>query len=154
MKVQLNKRILLLYSSFGSILFLTSGIFIIRSWESSPRDTTRDYAMIKGVISIMNSIVFFMDTIFTFRQKKWQGPDQEAGSAKPSAPSTSFFGKFAGAKKPPMGKLAGATKNLVVDETKSMAVDESKAFVVGGAKGLLTDAANTLIEDAGSEASA
>lgn len=70
MKATLNKRILLFYSLLGTILFLTSGIFIIQSWDRSFRNRTRDLAMTKGVVSIINGIIFFMDTIFTFRQKK------------------------------------------------------------------------------------
>jgi uncharacterized membrane protein HdeD (DUF308 family) len=70
MKAKMNKRILLFYSLLGSALFLTSGIYILESWERSWRNRTRDLAMIKGVVSIINGVIFFMDAVFTFRQKK------------------------------------------------------------------------------------
>ncbi|KAG5684254.1 hypothetical protein PVAND_013490 [Polypedilum vanderplanki] len=70
MKAQINKRIMLFYSLLGSALFLTSGVFIIQSWERAFRTRTRDLAMTKGVVSIINGVIFLMDTIFTFRQKK------------------------------------------------------------------------------------
>lgn len=70
MKASLNKRIMLLYSILGTVLFLTSGIFIIQSWDRAFRNRQRDLAMTKGVVSIINGIIFLMDTIFTFRQKK------------------------------------------------------------------------------------
>lgn len=70
MKATINKRIMLFYSLLGAALFLTSGFFIIQSWERAFRTRTRDLAMTKGVVSIINGIIFVMDTIFTFRQKK------------------------------------------------------------------------------------
>lgn len=70
MKATINKRIMLFYSLLGSVLFLTSGIFIIQSWDRAFRTRTRDLAMTKGVVSIINGVIFFMDLIFTFRQKK------------------------------------------------------------------------------------
>lgn len=70
MKATINKRIMLFYSLLGAVLFITSGVFIIQSWERAFRTRTRDLAMTKGVVSIINGVIFFMDTIFTFRQKK------------------------------------------------------------------------------------
>jgi hypothetical protein len=70
MKAQINKRIMLFYSLLGTVLFITSGVFIIQSWERAFRTRTRDLAMTKGVVAIINGVIFFMDTIFTFRQKK------------------------------------------------------------------------------------
>jgi uncharacterized membrane protein HdeD (DUF308 family) len=70
MKATINKRIMLFYSLLGTALFLTSGVFIIQSWERAFRTRTRDLAMTKGVVSIINGVIFLMDTIFTFRQKK------------------------------------------------------------------------------------
>lgn len=70
MKATINKRIMLFYSLLGAALFLTSGFFIIQSWERAFRTRTRDLAMTKGVVSIINGVIFIMDTIFTFRQKK------------------------------------------------------------------------------------
>ncbi|CRL04712.1 CLUMA_CG017772, isoform A [Clunio marinus] len=70
MKANINKRIMLFYSLLGSALFITSGVFIIQSWDRAFRTRTRDLAMTKGVVSIINGVIFFMDTIFTFRQKK------------------------------------------------------------------------------------
>lgn len=81
---------MLFYSLLGTILFITSGIFIIQSWDRAFRTRTRDLgiftifllaslllssvhlilAMTKGVVSIINGVIFLMDTIFTFRQKK------------------------------------------------------------------------------------
>lgn len=70
MKATINKRIMLFYSLLGTVLFILSGVFIIQSWERAFRTRTRDLAMTKGVVSIINGVIFFMDTIFTFRQKK------------------------------------------------------------------------------------
>lgn len=70
MKAKINKRIMLFYSLMGAGLFLASGFFILQSWERAFRNRTRDLAMCKGIISIINGVVFVMDAIFTFRQKK------------------------------------------------------------------------------------
>lgn len=70
MKAKINKRIMLFYSLMGAGLFLTSGFFILQSWERAFRNRTRDLAMCKGIISIINGVIFAMDAIFTFRQKK------------------------------------------------------------------------------------
>lgn len=70
MKASINKRINLFYSLMGSGLFLVSGVFIIQAWEHAFRTRTRDLAITKGAVSLINGIIFLMDTIFTFREKK------------------------------------------------------------------------------------
>ncbi|CAO1413626.1 unnamed protein product [Diamesa hyperborea] len=70
MKASINKRINLFYSLMGSGLFMVSGVFIIQAWEHAFRTRTRDLAITKGAVSLINGIIFLMDTIFTFREKK------------------------------------------------------------------------------------
>ncbi|XP_055714015.1 protein snakeskin-like [Phlebotomus papatasi] len=64
-----NKRLSIFYSIIGSVMFITSGVFIIEAWEHSFRTRTRDLAITKGSVAIINGAVFLLDTIFTFRDK-------------------------------------------------------------------------------------
>ncbi|XP_050099123.1 uncharacterized protein LOC126579659 [Anopheles aquasalis] len=69
-KAHLHRRLSIFYSLLGCSTFLTSGIFIIEAWEHAFRTRTRDLAITKGSISIINGVIFLMDTIFTFRERK------------------------------------------------------------------------------------
>lgn len=66
MKAHNHRRLAIFYNILGSTMFLTSGAFIIESWERAFRTRTRDIAIAKGIVSIINGIIFVMDTIFTF----------------------------------------------------------------------------------------
>ncbi|XP_055611632.1 uncharacterized protein LOC129758196 [Uranotaenia lowii] len=70
MKAHIHRRLNLFYSLLGCALFLTSGVFIIEAWEHAFRTRTRDLAITKGSIAIINGVIFMMDTIFTFRERK------------------------------------------------------------------------------------
>ncbi|XP_001660924.2 uncharacterized protein LOC5573526 [Aedes aegypti] len=70
MKAHIHRRLNLFYSLLGCALFLTAGIFIIEAWEHAFRTRTRDLAITKGSIAIINGVIFLMDTIFTFRERK------------------------------------------------------------------------------------
>lgn len=70
MKAHVHRRLNLFYSLLGCALFLTSGVFIIEAWEHAFRTRTRDLAITKGSIAIINGVIFLMDTIFTFRERK------------------------------------------------------------------------------------
>lgn len=69
MQTPVHKRINIFYSLIGAGVFMTSGVFIIGEWEHSFRTRTRDLAITKGTVAIINGVIFLMDTIFTFRQK-------------------------------------------------------------------------------------
>lgn len=66
MKAHNNRRLAIFYSILGSAMFMTSGVFIIESWERAFRTRIRDLAIAKGIVAIVNGIIFIMDTIFTF----------------------------------------------------------------------------------------
>nr|XP_029720579.1 uncharacterized protein LOC115262319 [Aedes albopictus] len=70
MKAHVHRRLNLFYSLLGCALFLTAGVFIIEAWEHAFRTRTRDLAITKGSIAIINGVIFLMDTIFTFRERK------------------------------------------------------------------------------------
>ncbi|XP_049283569.1 uncharacterized protein LOC125763905 [Anopheles funestus] len=70
MKAHLNRRLSIFYSLLGCGCFLTSGVFIIEAWEHAFRTRTRDLAITKGSIAVINGVIFLMDTIFTFRERK------------------------------------------------------------------------------------
>lgn len=65
----LNKRLNMFYSLIGCVMFTTSGVFVIGAWEHDFRTRTRDLAMCKGSVAIINGVMFFLDTVFTFRDK-------------------------------------------------------------------------------------
>lgn len=69
MQAPLNKRVDLFFSIIGSAMFIASGVLIIEAWEHSFRTKTRDLAITKGSVSIINGVIFLFDTIFTFRDK-------------------------------------------------------------------------------------
>ncbi|XP_052871737.1 uncharacterized protein LOC131213212 [Anopheles bellator] len=68
-KAHLHRRLSIFYSLLGCSSFLTSGVFIIQAWEHAFRTRTRDLAITKGSIAIINGVIFLMDTIFTFRER-------------------------------------------------------------------------------------
>ncbi|XP_041775748.1 uncharacterized protein LOC121595670 isoform X1 [Anopheles merus] len=70
MKAHLHRRLSIFYSLLGCVCFLTSGVFIIEAWEHAFRTRTRDLAITKGSIAVINGVIFLMDTIFTFRDRK------------------------------------------------------------------------------------
>ncbi|XP_055551357.1 uncharacterized protein LOC129733841 [Wyeomyia smithii] len=70
MKAHVHRRLNLFYSLLGCALFLTSGVFIIQAWEHAFRTRTRDLAITKGSVALINGVIFLMDTIFTFRDRK------------------------------------------------------------------------------------
>ncbi|XP_058448514.1 uncharacterized protein LOC131428528 [Malaya genurostris] len=70
MKAHVHRRQNLFYSLLGCGLFLTSGVFIIKAWEHAYRTRTRDLAITKGSVALINGIIFLMDTVFTFRDRK------------------------------------------------------------------------------------
>ncbi|XP_023171976.1 uncharacterized protein LOC111600195 [Drosophila hydei] len=69
MRAPIHKRIDIFFSVLGCALFVASGIFIIEAWEFSFRTRTRDLALIKASLSIVNGVLFGFDAIFTFRDK-------------------------------------------------------------------------------------
>lgn len=66
-KSKINKRIDIFYSLIGAILFLASGVFITEEWQHAFRTRTRDTALLKGALSIVNGVLFIFDCIFTFK---------------------------------------------------------------------------------------
>lgn len=69
-KATASKRIFVLYSLFGAVLFLSSGVFTLQIWERAFHNSERNLAMSKSVVAIINGAIFLMDTIFTFLQSK------------------------------------------------------------------------------------
>lgn len=69
MRAPIHKRIDIFFSVLGCALFVASGVFIIEAWEFSFRTRTRDLALIKASLSIVNGVLFGFDAIFTFRDK-------------------------------------------------------------------------------------
>uniref|UniRef100_A0A182JEN2 Uncharacterized protein n=1 Tax=Anopheles atroparvus TaxID=41427 RepID=A0A182JEN2_ANOAO len=69
-KAHLHRRLSVFYSLLGCTCFLTSGVFIIEAWKHAFRTRMRDLAITKGSIAIINGVIFLMDTIFTFRERK------------------------------------------------------------------------------------
>lgn len=67
MKTKTPKRLDIFYTAVGCVLFVTSGIFIIEEWQYAFRTKTRDLALLKGAVSIINGILFAFDCIFTFK---------------------------------------------------------------------------------------
>lgn len=71
MRAPIHRRIDIFYSVLGCGLFIASGVFIIEAWEFSFRTRTRDLALIKASLAIVNGVLFGFDAIFTFRDK-WE----------------------------------------------------------------------------------
>lgn len=69
MRATIHRRIDIFFSIMGCGLFIASGVFVIEAWEHSFRTRTRDLALIKASLSIVNGVLFGFDAIFTFRDK-------------------------------------------------------------------------------------
>ncbi|XP_055390119.1 uncharacterized protein LOC129619065 isoform X2 [Condylostylus longicornis] len=69
MKAPIHKRIDVFFSVVGCSLFICSGVLLIEAWENAFRTRTRDLAMIKASLSIINGVLFGFDAMFTFRDK-------------------------------------------------------------------------------------
>ena len=69
MRATIHRRIDIFFSIMGCGLFIASGVFVIEAWEHSFRTRTRDMALIKASLSIVNGVLFGFDAIFTFRDK-------------------------------------------------------------------------------------
>jgi len=70
MNTPINKRIDIFFSLVGAALFIASGVLVIQHWEDSLikfQTDARKYAMAKGSLAIINGVLFFLDTILTFR---------------------------------------------------------------------------------------
>lgn len=66
---KIHKRIDIFYSLIGAALFITSGWLIIDVWQDGFRTRTRDIAMLKGALAIINGVLFLLDCVFTFKEK-------------------------------------------------------------------------------------
>lgn len=66
-KSEIPKGIDIFYSLIGCLTFTTSGVLIIEEWQYGFRTRTRDLAMLKGSIAIINGVLFGFDCIFTFK---------------------------------------------------------------------------------------
>ncbi|XP_005189804.1 uncharacterized protein LOC101891488 [Musca domestica] len=69
MRAHIHRRIDIFFSIMGCALFIASGVFVIEAWEYSFRTRTRDLALIKASLAIVNGVLFGFDAIFTFRDK-------------------------------------------------------------------------------------
>lgn len=69
LRTRLDRKLDIFYSAIGSALFITSGVFIIDVWQYAFRTRTRDLAMLKGTLSIINGILLLLDFIFTCKDK-------------------------------------------------------------------------------------
>jgi len=64
----INKRIDIFFSLIGAALFIATGVMVIQHWDNAVFKTeTRKLALTKGGLSIVNGVLFFLDTILTFR---------------------------------------------------------------------------------------
>lgn len=69
MKTQFNKRLDIFFSLIGCGMFTSSGVMIIEAWQHSFRTQTRDLAILKGSVAIINGVLFLLDSVFTFKDK-------------------------------------------------------------------------------------
>uniref|UniRef100_T1GT09 MARVEL domain-containing protein n=1 Tax=Megaselia scalaris TaxID=36166 RepID=T1GT09_MEGSC len=69
MRAPIHKRIDIFLSFIGCSLFIASGVLLIQAWESSFRTKTRDLAIIKAALAIVNGVLFGFDALFTFKDK-------------------------------------------------------------------------------------
>jgi len=64
----INKRIDIFFSLIGAALFIATGVMVIQHWDNAIIKTeARKLALTKGGLSIVNGVLFFLDTILTFR---------------------------------------------------------------------------------------
>lgn len=68
MSTPLNKRLDIFLSIIGALLFIASGWLIIDYWNDRLIKTdTRNIALTKGALAIVNGVIFLADGFFTFR---------------------------------------------------------------------------------------
>ncbi|XP_037048465.1 uncharacterized protein LOC119082911 [Bradysia coprophila] len=67
MNTPINKRIDIFFSLIGAALFIAAGVMVIQHWENGFKTDTRKLALTKGSLAIINGVLFFLDTILTFR---------------------------------------------------------------------------------------
>lgn len=68
MNTPINKRIDIFFSLVGAALFIATGVMVIQHWEDAfIKSDTRKLALAKGSVAIINGVIFFLDTILTFR---------------------------------------------------------------------------------------
>lgn len=70
MKKPINKHIDIFLSSIGAPLFIATGTFIIRFWETGIRASIntpeREWGMWKGSLAITNGGLFILDALLTY----------------------------------------------------------------------------------------
>lgn len=68
MSTPINKRIDIFFSLVGAALFIATGVMIIQEWENALfKSEARKLALTKGSLAIINGVLFFLDTVLTFR---------------------------------------------------------------------------------------
>lgn len=67
MRSRMQRRLDMFFSLMGTVLFATSGVFIIEAWKHSYRTQTRDLAMLKGSVAIINAALLLSDCVWTFK---------------------------------------------------------------------------------------
>lgn len=63
----INKKIDIFFSLIGCAMFIASGVLILQAWESGFKTERRRLAISKGSLAIVNGVLFFFDSVFTFR---------------------------------------------------------------------------------------
>ncbi|XP_055616229.1 uncharacterized protein LOC129762206 [Toxorhynchites rutilus septentrionalis] len=63
----INKKLDLFFSLLGCAMFIASGVLILEAWESGFKTERRRLAISKGSLAIINGVLFFFDSVFTFR---------------------------------------------------------------------------------------
>lgn len=63
----INKKIDIFFSLIGCAMFIASGVLILQEWESGFKTERRRLAISKGSLAIVNGVLFFFDSVFTFR---------------------------------------------------------------------------------------
>lgn len=63
----ISKKIDLFFSLLGCAMFIASGVLILQEWESGFKTDRRRLAISKGALAVINGVLFFFDSVFTFR---------------------------------------------------------------------------------------
>lgn len=63
----INKKIDIFFSLIGCAMFIASGVLVLQAWESGFKTERRRLAISKGSLAIVNGVLFFFDSVFTFR---------------------------------------------------------------------------------------
>lgn len=63
----ISKKIDLFFSLLGCAMFIASGVLILQEWESGFKNDRRRLAISKGALAVINGVLFFFDSVFTFR---------------------------------------------------------------------------------------